>query len=443
MTKLNSKRNYYFIKNLGMEFNENPYEFVEDETVKIIQSNFPDSIFLPLIASLYGNNIPELVLFIEGDDLIDSTENHLVEWFNYASKNIIKKNYDYIFGSSQIIDGKKIGCSLLLSKASIIQHLLYYTDSDTTHINPFIQLSLANKTKFCFIPFHYIKISNLENIKGKISENFNCPEINDSDNPSLCIMIPAFKRNYFPNSFQAFDNQTYKPKFYVIIQNDHRIYLNISLLKDMIKQPIYHIWMKNWNFFFFLSLRFSSVFPCDFILKYDDDQWPNDTTLQENLINRIQNKNIIIGGGGLTVGQTLCGYSPKSFKITEEDVVDHSAVPLLIRRGYLKLDGRNKIYRIFDAEDVHLSVNSHKLCNVTSKKMKSMENKLMQMQIDGNQHEEDKQFKEIRKKERKIDSFFNTYCYFIHSGYIPKEWNEFQLPKKDHINITIEHKRLF
>jgi hypothetical protein len=235
-----------------MVFNENPYEFVEDETVKIIQSNFPDSIFLPLIASLYGNNIPELVLFIEGDDLIDSTENHLVEWFNYASKLMIKKNYDYIFGSSQIIDGKKIGCSLLLSKASIIQHLLYYTDSDTTHINPFIQLSLANKTKFCFIPFHYIKISNLENIKGKISENFNCPEINDSDNPSLCIMIPAFKRNYFPNSFQAFYNQTYKPKFYVIIQNDHRIYLNISYLKDMIKQPIFHIWMKNWNSFFFL-----------------------------------------------------------------------------------------------------------------------------------------------------------------------------------------------
>ena len=62
-----------------------------------------------------------------------------------------KYNYDYIFGNYQIIDGKKIGCSILLSRANILQHFLFYTDADTTHVNPFIQLSLANQTKFHFI----------------------------------------------------------------------------------------------------------------------------------------------------------------------------------------------------------------------------------------------------------------------------------------------------
>ena len=55
------------------------------------------------------------------------------------------------FGNSQFINVTKIGCSFLFSKASIIEHLLYYTDSHTSHVNPFIQLSLATQTKFSFI----------------------------------------------------------------------------------------------------------------------------------------------------------------------------------------------------------------------------------------------------------------------------------------------------
>lgn len=49
----------------------------------------------------------------------------------------MRNKYDYIFGNSQIIKGQKIVYSLLLSKSSIIEHLLYYTDSDTSHANPF------------------------------------------------------------------------------------------------------------------------------------------------------------------------------------------------------------------------------------------------------------------------------------------------------------------
>ncbi len=151
--KLNITRNFYFIKNLGKSLNINLSKLVENSSVKIVQSNFPDSNFLPFIVSLYGNTPPELVLFIEGDKLMDNTENNLIKWVKNAYKKIMINDYDYIFGNSQIIKGKKIGCSLLLSKSSIIEHLLYYTDSDTSHANPFVQLSLATKTKFFFI--HY------------------------------------------------------------------------------------------------------------------------------------------------------------------------------------------------------------------------------------------------------------------------------------------------
>ena len=215
-----------------------------------------------------------------------------------------------------------------------------------------------------------------------------CPSKNDRNIPSLCIILPAFKRNYFSSSFQAFSTQTYKPKFYIIIQNENRIHYNLSLIQKIVKEPVYHIWIQNWNSFFFLNLRLSSVLPCDFILKYDDDQWPKDNNIQQRLINAAKGKNIIIGRGGYSVRKSFCGYSPKSFKKTENTLVDHTAVPLLTRPGYIKLDARNNIYRLYGGEDIALSLNSYKLCNVTSKKMKM---KLMEKQKDGKNQRADKQ----------------------------------------------------
>ena len=384
--KLNTTRNFYFIKS-GTSFINNINQLVDRNTIKIVQSNFPDSLFLPLIVSLYGNTSPCNILYIEGDDLLNTDKNELVKWVKDSVNKLDNENYDYIFGNSQIIKGNKIGCSLLVSKSSILQHLLYHTDSDTTHLNPFIQLSLANKTNYSFVPFDgCVNVSNLENIMGKFSENMLCPKINDKSIPDICIMIPTYKRNYFNESFSAFSNQTLKPKFYVIIQNDNKIHLNLSLIQKMVNEPVYHIWMVNWNSYFYLSLRISSVFPCDFILKYDDDQWPNDTHLNEKLINNIKNKNIILGLRSFVAEKPICGYSPKNYKKIDKDIKDHVAVPELIRQGYLKLDARNKIFRIFGFEDVALSVNSHLLCNVIS--------------------------------------------------------NNFKIRKKDFINITINHKRL-
>ena len=442
--KLNSTRNFYFIKTVGKPLEENFIELVENSSIKIVQSNFPDSIFLPLVVSLYGKNTPEFILFIEGEELIDNNGNNLIKWIDNAYKILMRDRYDYIFGNSQIIKGKKIGCSLLFSKASIIQHLLYYTDSDTSHSNPFIQLSLATKTKFGFMPFNHIKSSNLENKYNRFSLNMNCPSINDKYLPSLCIMIPSYKRNYFSFSFPAFSKQTYKPKFYIIIQNDNKVHHNLSLIQTMVSAPVYHIWMQNWNSFFFLNLRFSSVLPCDFVLKYDDDQWPIDNTLWKRIIINARNKNVIIGKRGYLIRRkTFCGYSPKNFTFPKNEIdnVDHCAVPILIRPGYIKLDARNKIYRLFGGEDISLSLNSRKLCNVISKRMKM---KLMERQKDGNNSSRDIQIITAFKtdKGKKLNLFTNYYCYLIRSGYIPRRWGEFKIPQSDLINITINHKSL-
>ena len=440
--ELNTTRNFYFIKTSRKSLLENLDELIGDKSIKIVQSNFPDSIFLPLVVSLFGNNVPELVLFIEGEEFLNYNKPELINWINKAISEISYKNYDYIFGNSQIINETKIGCSLLLSKSSIIQHLLYHTNSDTTHINPFIQLSLAKKTSFKFLLLNdSLEASILENINGSFSQNIICPSTNDKLNPTLGIMIPAFKRDYFSLSFQEFSKQTFKPKFYVIIQNDNRQHLNLSLIQSFVNEPVYHIWMQNWNSFFILNFRLSSVLPCDFILKYDDDQWPNDNYLHEYLIKNIKNKNIILGFRNYVIQNSMCGYLPKYYKNIEKDISDHVAVPLLIRQGYLKLEARNKIFRLYSIEDVSLSVNSNLICNVISKKIKM---NLIEKQNDGNSQSLDgKIISEYKKEKMKMKNLIlNGYCFYIHSGFIPMKWGDFQLPIKDYINITINHKLL-
>ena len=253
MKKINSKRNFYFVKKEGNFLDPEINSIVKNSfiKVKIVQSNFPDTFYLPLILSLYGTTVPNFVLFLEGDYIVEKSRVNLIKWLDNSFKKLIKDNYDYIFGNSQILNGNKIGRSILLSKSSIIQHLLYYTDSNTNHVNPFIQLSLATNTKFCFISFKFIKQTNPLDAKFRFSSNLECPKINDKVNPSLCIILPNFKRNYLYYSFTAFSNQTYKPKFYLVIQNDNRIYYNISKIQNKVDEPIYHIWMQNWNSFFF------------------------------------------------------------------------------------------------------------------------------------------------------------------------------------------------
>ena len=209
----------------------------------------------------------------------------------------------------------------------------------------------------------------------------------------------------------------------------------------MVNESVYHIWMQNWNSFFFLPHRFSSVLPCDFVLKYDDDQWPIDNTIQQRLIRTAKDKNIIIGKRGYLFNRSYCGYLPKKYNKIKPGIVDHAAVPLFIRPGYFKLDARNSIYRLYHGEDVSLSINSWKLCNVTSKKLKM---KLMEKQRDGNNRDAEKQIISAIKSEKitNFNPFLKSYCFLIRSGYIPKLWAGFQIPQKDYLNITIKHKSL-
>ena len=333
-----------------------------------------------------------------------------------------------------------MGSTILLSKASIIQHFLYYTNCNTKHVNPFIQLSFANKTKFKFIPLYSNIAFDLNNINGIFSTNMKCPSFNN-DRQSLCILLPIFKRNYIYHSLLSLSYQTYKPSFYVIIQNDNKIHFNLSYIQDIIKEPVYHIWIQNWNSYFYLIHRIASVLLCDYILKYDDDQWPLDNTIHERLIKEVKNKNIIIGHRGYSIKKTFLKYTHLFTKILDKNILDHAATPMLVRPEYFKLDARNMIYRLYSTEDISLSLNSWIFCKVSSIRMKM---NLFEIHNDGKNQRVDKEIKYFYENEKykRNNIFFNTYIYLILAGYIPQKWDKFKISKNHHINITLKHDRL-
>ena len=102
-----------------------------------------------------------------------------------------------------------------------------------------------------------------------------------------------------------------------------------------------------------------------------------------------------------------------------------------------------KLFRIYGGEDVALSLNSNKLCNVSSIIVKM---DLIQRQGDGNSQSIDNQIvSQLEKDKRKYIEFElckRLYCYLIHSGYIPRRWGDFNIPKNDLINITLNHKSI-
>ena len=97
-------------------------------------------------------------------------------------------------------------------------------------------------------------------------------------------------------------------------------------------------------------------------------------------------------------------------------------------------EARNFIYRIYGGEDIALSLNSYKLCNVTSKIFKMQ---LIEKQFDGNNQRADKQIISQYENEKtpNFNLFKNCYCYLIRSGYIPRRWADFHVPEKDFFNI--------
>ena len=106
------------------------------------------------------------------------------------------------------------------------------------------------------------------------------------------VLLTQYKRPHLENQLIAINNQTLKPDYLVVFQNENHV--DISHLKE--KYDFIHI-KSDFNTKFFGRFAACFTFPVDYCAVFDDDLIPADNCLK-NYMDQCIKLNGIIGGNG-------------------------------------------------------------------------------------------------------------------------------------------------
>jgi hypothetical protein len=206
--------------------------------------------------------------------------------------------------------------------------------------------------------------------------------------------------------------------------------LNFSaILKACGPYEVLHVWLTNWNSFFFLTYVLMSFVPERFVLKIDDDQMPNDRAGLARFVAAAEKSDRIIGSGAYTATRPLCGFVPRIGNGRGD--VDHTAWVVLYDARAGKVMSRFRRYSLAHAEDVMLSVVNQMECGTDSITVPIT---VRANHGDGFGSEGDSEVK-IEHSKAKGDVFHMTYCHFINAGYVPRRWQNFTVRNPQDIRL--------
>lgn len=428
---------YYFIKRT-----RNTY-YPNITFPKLIYSNYPDTGYMPLVVALYGQNPPEFILYSNQDNLRKVISD---DWIARAfAKLRMDNSTGVVFGGQTEYKGEKVGISLALIRSTVVRELLYYSNATSESIPPLLALSLlvrgskSNKIKMEFYPSKSVVSATYTNLEGKYPVRLQyCPEVHpNSNHPKLAILMPHFKRVYTYQHLQEYAKQDFQPTFYLIFQNDNRFSLDFDNLSTIVQQPIYHIWLYNWNSLFFLSNYASSLFNVDFVYRYDDDMYSTEHGLHNRILKMANNKDVIIGDRFGFMNLPICDFNPQP-KMIPCHGNDHVATPTMFRPFHAKLDGRNNPHTYVGGEDIGMSISSNMFCGTG---IRHVPMNVIAKHSDGKNHQGDSQIQhqyKIEKHEGR-NLYFDVYCHYIIGGYMPKCWTDYSGPGNRLENITFPH----
>ena len=108
----------------------------------------------------------------------------------------------------------------------------------------------------------------------------------------LLVVLTQYKRNHLEKQIQAINNQTIKPDYLVVFQNENHV--DITGLKE--KYEFIHI-KSDYNTKYFGRFATCFTFPVDICMVLDDDIIPGLNCLKNHMDQCIE-LNSIIGGNG-------------------------------------------------------------------------------------------------------------------------------------------------
>ena len=180
----------------------------------------------------------------------------------------------------------------------------------------------------------------------------------------LLVVLTQYKRNHLEKQLLQLNNQTIKPDYLVVFQNENHV--DISYLKE--KYEFIHI-KSDYNTKFFGRFASCFTFPVDICMVLDDDIIPGNNCLK-NYMEQCIELNCIIGGNG------RIGINNKIKNSLEQprDVGIRNKSTLVDFVGHLWCFKKEWLHYMFSinpltydtGEDMHLCFSSKVIGNINS-----------------------------------------------------------------------------
>ena len=179
------------------------------------------------------------------------------------------------------------------------------------------------------------------------------------------VLLTQYKRPHLENQLIAINNQTLKPDYLVVFQNENHV--DISHLKE--KYDFIHI-KSDFNTKFFGRFAACFTFPVDYCAVFDDDLIPADNCLK-NYMDQCIKLNGIIGGNGRVALNNKNDPGKLRRKLVEVNVRQRALVDFV---GHLWCFKKEWLHYMFSiepftyetGEDMHLCFTSKILGNIKS-----------------------------------------------------------------------------
>jgi len=179
---------------------------------------------------------------------------------------------------------------------------------------------------------------------------------------NLLVVLTQYKRNHLEKQLQSINNQTIKPDFLVVFQNENHV--DISNLKN--KYNFIHI-KSDYNTKYFGRFASCFTFPVDICMVLDDDIIPGPNCLK-NYMEQCIKLNAIIGGNGrIGINNPYKLNKPRDVGIRNNHVlVDFVGHLWCFKKDWLHYMFSIKPFTYDTGEDMHLCFTSKVLGNINS-----------------------------------------------------------------------------
>jgi hypothetical protein len=180
----------------------------------------------------------------------------------------------------------------------------------------------------------------------------------------VLVVLTQYKRNHLERQLKHLQNQTKKPDYLVVFQNENHV--NIDGLKA--KYNFIHI-KSDYNTKFFGRFAACFTFPVDICMVFDDDIIPGKNCLKNYMDQCIALNGIVGGNGRIGINNPKNGkglVTPRDVGIRKQMLVDFVGHLWCFKKEWLYYMFSIKPFTYDTGEDMHLCFSAKILGNISS-----------------------------------------------------------------------------